>query len=166
MSSVFIIGLRGIPGVQGGIETHVENLAPLLVNHGIQVTILARKGFQPRLSEYQGVKIKTLWSPKSKFLEAIVHTFFGIMYATVKRPDILHIHAIGPSILTPIARIVGLKVVMTHHGPDYDRQKWGNLAKFILRLGEKLGTKFSNQVIVISNTINRLIYKNIRLMES
>lgn len=61
------------------------------------------------------------------------------MKASLHSPDIVHIHAIGPSILTPLDRLMGFKVVVTNHGPDYDRQKWGKVAKFMLRLGEKMG---------------------------
>ena len=46
----------------------------------------------------------------------------------------MHIHAIGPALLTPMARLLGMKVVFTHHGPDYDRNKWGTAAKTILKL--------------------------------
>jgi len=54
------------------------------------------------------------------------------------------------ALLILFARILGLKVVFTNHGPDYDRQKWGKLAKFMLRLGEKIGGTFANEIIVIS----------------
>jgi glycosyltransferase involved in cell wall biosynthesis len=156
---IFILGLRGVPKVQGGIETHVENLAPLLVSKSCDVTILSRQGYQPALvgDLYKGVKIKNLWSPNSRKLEAIIHPFIGVMYAAIKRPDILHIHAIGPSIMVPIARLLGLRVVMTHHGPDYDRAKWGSFAKWTLRTGERFGVKYSNKVIVISEVIQSLI---------
>lgn len=43
----------------------------------------------------------------------------------------LHIHAIGPALLVPYAKLLGMKVVFTHHGPDYDRDKWGFVAKTI-----------------------------------
>ena len=33
-SEIYIFGFRGFPDVQGGVETHVENLAPQLVQHG------------------------------------------------------------------------------------------------------------------------------------
>ncbi len=157
--SIFILGLRGISSVQGGIETHVEQLAPLLVESGCDVTVLARSNYQPKLkgNQYLKVKVKILWSPKSKKFESIVHTFIGVLYAAIKRPDILHIHAVGPALMVPLARILGLKVVMTHHGPDYDRQKWGGFAKSILKLGEKCGVRFSNKVIVISKTIQQLV---------
>lgn len=157
-SSVFILGLRGLPGVQGGVETHVENLAPLLAKE-CDVTVLVRACYEPENvnDRWNNVSIKRIWSPKSKALEAIAHTFLGVLYAAVKRPDILHIHAIGPSIMVPLARVLGLKVVITHHGPDYDRQKWGRMAKWVLKTGEYLGAKYSNKVITISKTIQKLI---------
>lgn len=52
---------------------------------------------------------------------------------------------------------MGLKVVITNHGPDYDRQKWGIIAKTILKTGEYLGSKAANKVIVISNVINSIL---------
>ena len=156
---VMMLGLRGFPQVQGGIETHAEHLAPLLVQQGCDLEVIVRAPYQPLHigPTWQGVKFTRLWAPKSKGLEAIVHTCLGVLYAAVKRPDILHIHAIGPALMTPLARLLGLKVVVTHHGPDYDRQKWGNFAKFVLKTGEWAGMRFSNGRIVISNVIRDLV---------
>lgn len=50
-----------------------------------------------------------------------------------------------------------MKVVFTHHGPDYDRDKWGTMAKTILKMGEKMGCMFADDVIVISDVIRNLI---------
>jgi starch synthase len=61
--------------------------------------------------------------------------------------------------MVPLARLLGLRVVVTNHGPDYDRQKWGRLAKTMLRLGEYLGGRFANEVIVISKVIAGIIKK-------
>lgn len=156
---VMMLGLRGFPQVQGGIETHAEHLAPLLVQQGCQLEVIVRAAYQPQSvgNVWQGVKFTRLWAPKSKGLEAIVHTFLGVVYAAIKRPDILHIHAIGPALMTPLARLLGLKVVITHHGPDYDRQKWGRFAKWVLKTGEWAGMRFANGRIVISNVIRELV---------
>lgn len=157
---VVFLGLRGFPDVQGGVETHAEHLCPLLVELGCKVDVITRSPYQPSQhgASWQGVNFKSLWSPKSKGLEAIVHTFLGVMYAgVILRPDILHIQAIGPAIMTPLARLLGLKVVVTHHGPDYDRQKWGRAAKGILQLGERWGMRFANARVVISDVIRRLV---------
>ncbi len=63
----------------------------------------------------------------------------------------------GPALVTPIARLFGLKVVVTHHGPDYDRDKWGIFARWVLRCGERLGMRFSHARIAISQVICDLI---------
>jgi len=157
---VMMLGLRGFPDVQGGVETHAEHLCPRLVSLGCDVTVLARSPYQPQAvgAEWKGVKFVSLWAPKSKGLEAILHSFLGVLYAAIKRPDILHIQAIGPAIMTLLARLLGLRVVVTHHGPDYDRQKWGRFARIVLQLGERWGMRWSNGRIVISKVIADLVY--------
>ena len=126
--NIIVTGTRGIPSIQGGVETHCEELYPLMLSSGnIHIMLICRSAYiskEKRRINYKGIDLKTLYSPKSKSFEAIVHTFLTVLYAAYKRPDILHIHAIGPNLLTPLARLLGLKVVMTHHGPDYERQKW------------------------------------------
>jgi glycosyltransferase involved in cell wall biosynthesis len=48
-------------------------------------------------------------------------------------------------------------VVVTHHGPDYDRQKWGRFARLVLQLGERFGMRGSNERIVISEVIRSIV---------
>ena len=81
------------------------------------------------------------------------------MRAKRLKADIVHLHAVGPALLTPLARLLGMKVVFTHHGPDYDRDKWGMAAKTALRLGEAAGTLFANEVIVISHVIDDMLIR-------
>lgn len=153
---VVVVGTRGIPDISGGVETHCENLYPRIVAMGHDVTVVRRRCYvtdNNRISEYKGVKLVDLYTPKKKSFEAIIHTFLAVIKARRMNADVLHIHAIGPSIMAPLARLLGLKVVMTHHGPDYDRGKWGRLAKMVLKTGEKWGVRFSNRVIVISTVI-------------
>ena len=153
-------GLRGFPGVQGGVEMHAEQLCPRLRGLGTGVTVLVRRCYQPGEvgPSWRGVRFVGLWAPRRKQLEAIVHTLLSVLYAGfVSRPDVLHIQAIGPALWTPLARLLGLRVVVTHHGPDYERQKWGRLAKFVLRLGEAAAAHCANELIVISGVIQRSV---------
>jgi glycosyltransferase involved in cell wall biosynthesis len=153
---IFVTGTRGIPVIPGGVETHCENLYPLLAKMNCEVRLARRSSYaQDQLKEWQGVQLVDIYSPHSKTFEAIVHTFLSVVRARLWRADIVHIHAIGPSLLVPFARILGLKVVMTNHGPDYDREKWNTIAKKVLQLGEYCGTRFSNSIIVISKTIQQ-----------
>jgi len=103
------------------------------------------------------VKLVTLFTIKARTLETLVHTFLSVIWAKTHKADILHIHAVGPAIYVPFAKLLGLKVVFTHHGPDYDRAKWGPFAKSVLRLGERFGTRRADEVIVISEVIKELL---------
>ena len=156
---VLMFGFRGFPDVQGGVETHVEHLCPLLVKMGCEVTVLVRTSYQHAWvgPNWKGVKFLSLWAPKSKVLEAFFHSFLGLLYAVITRPNILHIHAIGPSIMTLPARFLGLCIVVTHHGPDYDRHKWGRFSRIILQLGERWGMIWAHGRIVISRVIADLV---------
>ena len=148
------VGLRGLPGVQGGVETHAEQLCPRLQALGCELTVLARAPYQPTSGVWQGVRVRRLWAPRHKHLEAVVHTLLAVLHAgLVSRPDVLHIQAIGPALWTPLARLLGLRVVVTHHGADYERQKWGPLAKWVLKRGESFATRWAHELIVISRSI-------------
>lgn len=157
---VVVIGTRGIPDILGGVETHCEELFPRIVERGIDITIIRRKSYvHDSLTEYQRVELVDIETPKKKSFEAIIHTFKAVLKAKSLHADIVHIHAIGPALLTPLARLLGMKVVFTHHGPDYDRDKWGKAAKVMLKTGERMGCMFANEVIVISEVINDILVR-------
>ncbi len=153
-----VTGTRGIPDVMGGVETHCEELFPLIAKRGVDVTVVRRSNYvSDGLTEWNGVKLVDVESPKKKAFEAIIHTFRAINKAKKLGADVLHIHAIGSAMLTPYAKMLGMKVVFTHHGPDYDRDKWGFAAKAMLKFGERMGCMFADKVIVISDVIRNLI---------
>lgn len=156
---VLMLGLRGFPNVEGGVETHAENLCVKLAEIGCDVVVIVRSPYQRTDTGqvWRDIRFVSLWAPRIRGAEALIHTFLGVLYAAVMRPDILHIQAIGPSMMTPLARLLGLRVVVTHHGADYDRQKWGNAAKAVLRTGERLGMQFSNARISISQAIRQIV---------
>ena len=155
---IVVAGTRGIPNVMGGVETHCEELFPRIAKRGFDVTVIRRKSYvNDGLREWRGVKLVDIESPKKKSFEAIIHTFRAINEAKRLGADIVHIHAIGPALLVPYAKMLGMRVVFTHHGPDYDRDKWGRAAKAVLKLGERMGCMFADDVIVISDVIRSLI---------
>lgn len=159
---IVVIGTRGIPDIMGGVETHCQELYPRIVSMGHDVTVVRRTPYvndSNRVSSYKGVKIIDVFAPRRKSFEAITHTFLAVLKAHGLRPDILHVHAIGPAIMIPFAKALGMKVVMTNHGPDYDRDKWGRLAKNILKTGEKFSSRHADRVIVISKTIADIVSK-------
>lgn len=174
---IVITGTRGIPHIMGGVEAVVEELAPRLVALGHDVTVVRRTDYVSPLADseteviggerfWKGVRLVDIDSPKKKSLEAFVHTWRAIRYAKKVGADIVHINAIGPALMTPFARLMGLKVVFHHHGPDYDRDKWGFVAKTALKAGEWLGCKFANLTVVISDVIRKLVAERCHVTEN
>jgi len=149
---IAMLGLRGFPDVQGGVERHVEHLSRRLVELGCDVEAIVRSPYMPAGSPdtWHGVRLHAIWSPRVTGVEALVHSFLGVLRAARTRPDILHIHSIGPALFAPLARALGLRVVVTHHVLNYENEKWGAFARALLRMGERAGMSFANGRIAVS----------------
>jgi glycosyltransferase involved in cell wall biosynthesis len=156
--TVIALGLRGMPNVPGGVEVHASELYPRLQALGAHVVVVGRTPYRPAGAppKWQGVTVRWITSPRLQGIEAVVHTFLGVFYAAARRPDVLHIHAVGPSLMVPLAKLFALNVVVTHHGQDYLREKWNGPARAVLRLGERLGMTFADELIVISGGLLEL----------
>ena len=159
--TVMVVGTRGFPGIQGGVETHCQELYPRLAREGCNVVVFRRTPFlgQDVSRSYHGVSFRDLWCPRSKYLEAIFHTTLGVLQAALEGPDLVHIHAVGPALCTPLARLLGLRVVVTSQGADYRRPKWGWLARRVMKLGEKWAARYAHRLIVVGEHIRRRMKK-------
>lgn len=153
---VCVTGLRGIPDIMGGVESHCEEVLTRMARLApdLAIEVLARRPYTGSDARtHNGVEVTPLPSPRGQRSEAIVSTLVGALYATRRHAKLLHIHAIGPALVAPLARLLGLRVVMTHHGADYDRAKWGRLARAMLRLGERWGIASANAVIAVAPSL-------------
>ena len=152
---ICVIGLRGIPNIMGGIETHVDQIYSKMTADISSAVVLARSPYVKRREVvYGNIEVIPIFTIKSKFFETFIHTFICILYARIFiKPDVLHLHAIGPSLFAPFAKLLGLKVLVTHHGADYNRAKWSNLAKKVLRLGEYCAIRYADKIIVVGRSL-------------
>ena len=157
---IFVTGTRGIPNIPGGVEKHCQELYPRIAVLGHEIILATRLPYATnKQASWQKVRLSHIFAPRKKSIEAFVHTFLSVLKARILGADILHIHAVGPGLMTPFARFLGIKVVITNHGPDYERGKWGKGAKAVLRLGEWLSGRFGNEVIVISEVIAAILQR-------
>ncbi|MDR1258864.1 MAG: glycosyltransferase family 4 protein [Tannerellaceae bacterium] len=157
---IVVTGTRGFPDIQGGIETHCEELYPrVALYEGMDVTVVRRSRYVTDRSSlsYRKVKFKDINAPKIVGVESAIHSLLSVFYARRVKADVLHIHGVGPSIVIPVARLMGLKVVVTHHGPDYERKKWGAFARIIIKAGECFAAHFADEIIAISPIIVHIL---------
>lgn len=151
MKSVYVFGTRGFPGVQGGVEKHCEQLYPELAQE-YDIHVFRRKSYlgEAPVAEYKGIHFIDLPSTRLKGVEAFLHSLLCTFYCMFKRPDIVHIHNIGPGMFVPLLKLVGLKVVLTYHSANYEHKKWGRFARMVLKLSEGIALRGADAVIFVN----------------
>ncbi len=150
---VAMIGQKGIPATYGGIERHVDEIARRLVPMGIDVDVFCRLHYTPAGATYHGVRLLRRPSLHTKHLDAITHVSWATLEAMLRRYDVVHYHALGPALLAGLPRLTGAKTVVTVHGLDWKREKWGRFARWFLHRCEGPAVKFPDRTIVVSKTL-------------
>jgi glycosyltransferase involved in cell wall biosynthesis len=153
---IAMIGSRGVPARNGGIETVVEGLGAALTERGHEVTVYCRRQQGPPWpEEHLGMKLRYRWAPSSGGLAAFVHAFLCTLDAIPRRFDVIHYHAVGPGLMAVLARVLTrATVVTTVHGRDDQRAKWGRGAQLVLRAGVWVSARVPHATIVVSQELS------------
>lgn len=151
--TIVMVGHKGVPSRSGGIERHVEELSAALAMRGLRVVSYDRKWYVGDDSPIRGVIRRWSYGIRTKHLDAITHTFTSLILARREKPDIIHIHGVGPSLLSPMARLLHprARVVTTFHCVDRTHAKWGWFARRMLHLGEAFTCLFAHKTIAVSD---------------
>jgi glycosyltransferase involved in cell wall biosynthesis len=148
---IAFIGQKGIPAVFGGVEYHVDELAGRLVRRGHTVHVYVRAWYTAgRPHYYKGVRLVYTPTVKTKHLDAFVHSLTSSLHALNSSYDIVHYHAIGPSVFCWLPKLRGRKVVVTLHGLDWKRGKWGGAARVFLKCAERTAVYLPDKIITVS----------------
>nr|MDT0658474.1 glycosyltransferase family 4 protein [Micromonospora sp. DSM 115978] len=152
---IAMIGQKGMPATYGGIERHVEELASRLAGRGHEVTVYCRESYgSVPLDRYRGVKLRQVRTVASKHLDAIVHSSTSTLAALRDRPDIVHYHGLGPGLVAPLPRYLARsKVVLTVHGLDHQRAKWGRAAKAVLETAHLFSGHVPDAQVAVSRAL-------------
>ncbi len=149
-----VIGTLGLPVTYGGVERHVEQLYSRLAARGHDITVYCRTHYTDRKTDdYQGIKLVRFPSIRTKHLETISHTFISSLNSLFSDLDIIHYHSLGPSLFSFIPALKGQKSVVTIHGLDWQREKWGRFASCYLKLSELFALYFPKATIGVSKNI-------------
>jgi glycosyltransferase involved in cell wall biosynthesis len=150
---VAMIGQKGIPATYGGIERHVDEISRRLAENGIAVDVFCRLYYTPSGTRYHDVGLLRRPSIHTKHLDTATHVTWCTVESLFRRYDVVHFHALGPSLFASLPRLVGSKTVVTVHGLDWQREKWGRAAAWVLRHCEGPAAHFPNHTIVVSKTL-------------
>jgi glycosyltransferase involved in cell wall biosynthesis len=160
---ICVIGTRGFPHIQGGVEGHCESLYTCF-SQDCQFTVFRRKPYvTDHSTTYPHIRFIDLPSTKIKGLEAAIHSFIATCRTIAIHPDIAHIHNIGPAMFSPLLRLCGIKVVMTYHSPNYEHKKWGWTARHVLMMCERIALKASSAIIFVNKFQMQKYSEKVRL---
>ena len=148
---VAMIGHKDFPSRSGGVEVVVGALSTSLVKRGYDVTVYNR-GLQKGHNVYDvdGVHVRRIFTLKKPALNATIYSFLATFDAIFRGYDVIHYHAIGPSVPLFIAKLFHKHTVCTVHGLNWRVDKWGGFASWYLKLGEKVAAKYADDLIVLS----------------
>lgn len=160
---IAMLGHKRIPSREGGVEIVVSELSTGMVSLGHDVTCYNRKGHHvsgeefdgERFTEYNGVKIKEVFTVQKGGLAAMTSSAFAALKAAFGRYDIVHFHAEGPCAMLWLPKLFGKRCIATIHGLDHQRAKWGRFASWYIRFGEKCAVKFADKIIVLSENVRQ-----------
>ena len=165
MKTIAVIGTRGFPGIQGGVESHSYHLYTHMED--VHVRLYRRRAYLTEQSaqSFPDIEYIDLPSTRIKGFEAVWHTLLSVLHIFFHRPDVVHIHNIGPGMFAPLLRLAGLHVVLTYHSPNYEHAKWSAPARWLLRQCERISLRYSNRVIFVNryqmekcNALDKSVY--------
>ena len=164
---IAMIGHKRIPSREGGIEIVVEELAVRMAALGHRVDAYNRYGHHVSGKKYEqeygwkgrkfykGVRVYIVPTFKPSSLNAIVYSFFATVRALFGRYDVLHYHAEGPCAMLWLPKLFRRRIVVTIHGLDWQRAKWGNFASYVIKFGERMAAKYADEIIVLSENVQK-----------
>jgi glycosyltransferase involved in cell wall biosynthesis len=144
------IAIKGIP-IGGGIEKLTEEIGSRLVRKGHEVLVYSSRDYGASDGELKGMQIRTVPSINTKAL----HKLSICLAATqdvIRRNnvDVVHVHAVGPSVFSIFPRLWHIPTVVQTHGLEWKRDKWGPIGKAFFRLSDYTAIYFPNRTTSVS----------------
>jgi len=161
-------GHKSILERSGGVEVVVYELATRMTKRGYDVTCYNRSGHHVsgkefdagRQSECQGVRLKYVPTVQKRGLAAVSSSIFASVFAACSSNKVVHIHAEGPAFMCWLPKLLGKRVIVTVHGLDHQRAKWGKFARTYIMMGEKNAVRFADEIIVLSKGVEQYFKNN------
>ena len=158
---IAMFGQKHVNSREGGVEIVVHELASRMSEIGHEVVCFDRSSHHVAGSEYDSdcnqhsFKVKNVLTINKKGLAAMTSSISAAICSALGKYDVVHIHAEGPAAMCWLPKIFGKKVVVTIHGLDWERSKWGGLATKYIKFGEKTAVKRADEIIVLSDSVKK-----------
>lgn len=147
MKKVAIIGIQGVPASYGGFESLVENIIGENQSSDISYTIYcSSKDMKTILPEYKGAKLRYI-PLHANGIQSIPYDIWAMLRSIRGFDTILVLGTSGCLFLPFLKLLSGKRLVVNIDGLEHRREKWGKLARWVLKTSEKMAVRFADVII-------------------
>lgn len=152
---VAVVGTRGYPSYYGGFETAIRRLAPALSDAGWDVTVYGRAGatHDTDPSRDPRVRTRTTRGIESRCLSTLSYGLTSTLDAAIRKPDVALVMNVANGFWLPLLRWRGIPTLVNVDGIEWERAKWGGLAKTAFRWGAKLTARYATGLVCDAEAI-------------
>lgn len=161
---IAIIGCRGIPAKYGGFETFAQGLTENLVENGYDVTVSCEyEASEFRKDDYKGAKLDyfPVKPPKNYFLRKIYENLSDIYFLIKlsREHDLIYFLGIEVGAFLFIPKIFNRKskVLVNIDGVMWQRSKFNQLEKWLLKINHDMATVFADKIIVDAQEMKNFV---------
>ncbi|WP_248240066.1 glycosyltransferase [Microbacterium kunmingense] len=157
LPSISIIGTRGYPSYYGGFETAVRKLAPFLADKGWDVTVYSRPGAVKMDDPTRDPRVASVptWGVETKSVSTLSYGLTASLHALRYKPDVALVMNVANGFFLPLLKLRGIRTVVNVDGIEWDRAKWGRLARTMFKTGARLSARFGDTLVFDSHEIGR-----------
>lgn len=142
---ISIIGTVGVPACYGGFETLVDNL---IGSSAADISVYcSSKSYPEKLDQYKGAHL--IYIPlNANGIHSIAYDIFSLIHSLFMCPDVILILGVSGCVFLPLFRMFsGSRIVTNIDGLEWQRNKWGRIAKRFLKFSEKLAVQYSDIIV-------------------
>lgn len=169
--NIAMFGHKHMLSREGGIEIVVFHLSKCMAEKGHKVVCYDRStrylsgspdpvDVRPNI-DGRDLKVVIVPTIEKKDLAALTSSFIAGLLAAGSSADVVHIHAEGPAAMCGLVKFISSlfgrpkRVIVTVHGLDWQRAKWGRIAGRFIKFGEKQAAKHADDIIVLSKGMQK-----------
>lgn len=146
--SVAIIGTRGYPSYYGGFETAVRKLAPYLAERDWDVTVYGRPGATAEDPDHDArIHSRETLGFETKSLSTLSFGLTASLDAARRRPDVALVLNCANGFWLPILKSRGIPTLVNVDGIEWNRAKWGRVAKYVFRTGAEWTSRYGDRMV-------------------
>lgn len=154
---IAIIGSRGFPSTYGGYETLVRHLARALTLWGHEVTVYCRGRDDGRRSwQVDGVRCVATPGRDTKSLSTLSFGATSCLDASLRGFDAAIVLNIANGFFVPLLRLRHIPSAVNTDGIEWNRGKWGGVAKLVFKLGARMSARYSDIVVADARAMGEI----------